>query len=163
MMTVWRARDPRWTDAAKTSISLYVIFNETKDTLGEIPFTATEDDCELHGKELFARAMAGDFGAVAEYEAPDLTEEQQRALWKTQREQLVAAITVTTTQGHTFDGDEISQGRMARAIIGMQSQPEGSTVQWVLTDNTVLDVGIEELQEALTLAGLRQTELWVQA
>jgi hypothetical protein len=36
-------------------------------------------------------------------------------------------------------------------------------VQWVLTDNTVLDVGIEELQEALTLAGLRQTELWVQA
>ncbi|MNU04313.1 hypothetical protein D3C72_2486760 [compost metagenome] len=52
---------------------------------------------------------------------------------------------------------------MARAILGLQSQPEGSTVQWVLTDNTVLDVGIAELQQALTLAGLRQTELWVQA
>lgn len=163
MLTVWRARDPRWNDAAHTSIGLYVIFNETRETLGEIPFTATEHDTELHGKEIFARAVAGDYGTVAEYGEPELTEEQKREQWKAEREQLVASITVTTTQGNTFDGDEISQGRMARAIIGMQSQPEGSTVQWVLTDNSVLDVGIEELQEALTLAGLRQTELWVQA
>ncbi|MNL09282.1 hypothetical protein D3C87_1300370 [compost metagenome] len=163
MMTVRRARDPRWNDAAHTSISLYVTFEETKDTLGEMPFTATEHDSELHGKELFASAVAGDFGAVAAYAPAELTEDQQRELWKAQREQLVAAITVTTTQGNTFDGDEISQGRMARAILGLQSQPEGSTVQWVLTDNTVLDVGIAELQQALTLAGLRQTELWVQA
>lgn len=83
--------------------------------------------------------------------------------WKERRAQAVAAITVTTDQGHTFDGDEISQGRMARAIISMQFQPEGSTVQWVLHDNTVLDIGVEELREALTLAGLRQTELWVRS
>lgn len=95
---------------------------------------------------------------------PDaFTEEQKRDAWKAEREQLVAAITVTTKQGRTFDGDEISQDRMARAIIGLQVQPEGSTVQWVLADNTVLDVGLADLQEALTLAGLRQTELWVQA
>jgi len=86
-----------------------------------------------------------------------------RSAFKAGRAEAVARITVTTTSGRTFDGDENSQGRMARAILGMQSQPEGSTVQWVLHDNTVVDVGIAELQEALTLAGLRQTELWVQA
>lgn len=86
-----------------------------------------------------------------------------RDRFKADRAEEVARITVTTASGNTFDGDENSQGRMARAILGLQSQPEGSTVQWVLHDNTVVDVGIAELQEALTLAGLRQTELWVQA
>lgn len=89
--------------------------------------------------------------------------EIERAAFKVERQALVDAITVTTTSGRVFDGDETSQGRMARAILGLQGQPEGSTVQWVLHDNTVVDVGAEELQKALTLAGLRQTELWVQA
>ena len=89
--------------------------------------------------------------------------EIERAQFKLDRVAAVAAITVTTMSGRVFDGDEASQGRMARAIIGLQSQPEGSTVQWVLHDNTVAEVGAEELQEALSLAGLRQTELWVQA
>ncbi len=86
-----------------------------------------------------------------------------RERFKADRAEEVARITVTTASGNTFDGDENSQSRMARAILGLQGQPEGSTVQWVLNDNTVVDVGIAELQEALTLAGLRQTELWVQA
>lgn len=90
-------------------------------------------------------------------------QEIDRNIFKDARTQAVACITVTTAGGRTFDGDENSQGRMARAILGMQSQPEGATVQWVLHDNTVVDVGIVELQEALTLAVLRQTELWVQA
>lgn len=93
----------------------------------------------------------------------DKKSELEREAFKSARVAAVAGITVTTMSGKVYDGDEVSQGRMARAILGMQSQPEGSTVQWALHDNTVVDVGISELQEALTLAGLRQTELWVQA
>lgn len=90
------------------------------------------------------------------------TEEELREQWKLERAALVAAITVEV-DGMTFDGDEISQGRMARAIVSLQSLPDGETVQWVLSDNTVVDVTKELLSQALTLAGLRQTELWVQA
>lgn len=93
----------------------------------------------------------------------DKKQEIARSAFKTDRTEAVERIIVTTGGGRTFDGDERSQGRMARAILGLQSQPDGSTVQWVLHDNTVVDVGIAELQEVLTLAGLRQTELWVQA
>jgi hypothetical protein len=100
---------------------------------------------------------------VTAHLSPPKTDEQIREEFKNSRDDAVSRITVTTAAGQVFDGDEISQGRMARAILGMQSQPEGSTVQWVLHDNTVVDVGIAELQEALTLAGIRQTELWVQA
>lgn len=91
-----------------------------------------------------------------------VAEQRARALFKQQRAAAVAAIKVTTSAGHVFDGDEISQGRMARAILGLQSQDSSATVLWVLSDNSVVQVGEEELTEALTLSGLRQAELWVQ-
>jgi hypothetical protein len=37
---------------------------------GWIPFTASSDDTEQMGRELYAQAAAGNFGPVAEYVAP---------------------------------------------------------------------------------------------
>ncbi|MCP8687749.1 DUF4376 domain-containing protein [Marinobacterium sedimentorum] len=70
----------------------------------------------------------------------------------------VAAITVTTASGLTFDGDEDSQTRMARALLGMT---DADTIDWVLADNSITTVGKAELAEALRLAGLEQARLWV--
>jgi hypothetical protein len=92
---------------------------------------------------------------------PPVTPEHSYEELRAERERAVAAITVTTAAGHTFDGDEISQGRMARAILGLQSKPASETTTWVLADNRVVQVGALELTEALALAGTRQTELWV--
>lgn len=88
------------------------------------------------------------------------TAEQVRSEWKAQRAAAVSAITVTTTAGNTFDGDETSQGRMARAIIALGTTPDG-TVNWVLADNTVITATATELTEALALAGAAQAALWV--
>ncbi|MGP3789765.1 DUF4376 domain-containing protein [Pseudomonas sp. B392_1p] len=85
-----------------------------------------------------------------------------RAAWKTERAGAVAAIKVTTAAGNVFDGDETSQGRMARAILGLQSPAaDVQTVTWVLADNNVIEASAAELQEALTLAGAEQARLWV--
>ena len=35
-----------------------------------MPFTASPDDTESHGQEIFAAAVAGEFGEVAPYAAP---------------------------------------------------------------------------------------------
>lgn len=91
----------------------------------------------------------------------DRVKEMERERFKLERADSVSRITVTTSSGRIFDGDEMSQGRMARAIIGLMAQPAGTAVTWVLANNDVVDVQLEELQEALKLAGLRQTELWV--
>lgn len=37
---------------------------------GWIPFTASPDDVEAHGREIYQAAIAGDFGPVAEYIPP---------------------------------------------------------------------------------------------
>lgn len=77
---------------------------------------------------------------------------------KVERTAAVEQITVTTATGKTFDGDEISQGRMGRAIIALE--PLEKTL-WILADNTP-DPAVtrEELREALRLAGAAQTAIW---
>lgn len=78
------------------------------------------------------------------------------------REEAVARIRVTTSSGKTFDGDETSQTRMARAVVALQAAGQTETL-WVLADNTPATVSLDELAEALALAGAEQTRLWVSA
>lgn len=88
------------------------------------------------------------------------TVEQLRDEAKAARTTAVSAIKVTTQAGNTFDGDEVSQGRMARAIIALQATGT-PTVTWVLADNTSIQASAAELSEALALAGSAQAALWV--
>lgn len=34
------------------------------EDIGPVPFTAHPGDCEEHGRELYARAVAGEFGPI---------------------------------------------------------------------------------------------------
>lgn len=89
---------------------------------------------------------------------PKPTQEELLEQAKHERAKQVAAIKVDV-DGMIFDGDETSQSRMARAlevasITGMQS-----TV-WVLADNTVAEVTVAQMQQALSKAMLEMGELW---
>lgn len=79
---------------------------------------------------------------------------------KAARAVAVEAIKITTAAGNTFDGDEISQTRMARAIIALQATGTPS-ITWVLADNSVIHATATELAEALALAGAAQAAIWV--
>ena len=57
----------------------------------------------------------------------------------------------------SFDGDEVSQDRMARSIIALDL---GEKVQWVLADNSIAMVSRQQLREALRKAGEAQTAIW---
>lgn len=55
-------KNPTWADADKTAIVCEVTFEH----IGEpVPFTANPDDSEEHGREIFARCVAGEYGSVA--------------------------------------------------------------------------------------------------
>jgi hypothetical protein len=73
----------------------------------------------------------------------------------------VQNILVTTSTGKVFDGDEASQGRMLRAIqiAGIAGETE---TEWKLADNTTALVTLEELKEALMLAGLEMSRIWLE-
>ena len=67
MITYSEAMAPRWANEENSAITLDVKFDHLPMS---VPFTATPFDAEEHGRELFARAAAGEFGDVAAYVAP---------------------------------------------------------------------------------------------
>lgn len=105
-----------------------------------------------------------DFSKVitAEDKAQKAAEDAHRA-WKQARAEAAQNIKVTTAAGNTFDGDEESQARMARAILGLEAIGPDAVVTWVLADNSVIEATAAELREALALSGAEQAKLWVKA
>ena len=99
-----------------------------------------------------------DAEAIAANQAAKAVADREAA--KKAREVAVNNIKVTTQAGNTFDGDETSQTRMARAITVL-STGFAASVPWVLADNTVIQADIAELTEALALAGAAQAAIWV--
>lgn len=96
----------------------------------------------------------------AEAIAKDAEEKTAKALAaaKAVRQIEVDAIVVTTTAGHTFDGDERSQDRMGTTLAAMD---DGDIGLWVLADNTVIQVTKAELREALRLARSEMAQIWI--
>ena len=89
---------------------------------------------------------------------PEPTPEQLLAQAKRERAEKVNRIKVTV-DGMTFDGDEVSQSRMARALTAALTAGQSSTT-WVLADNTVATVSKEQLAEALTKSMLEMSKVW---
>lgn len=89
-----------------------------------------------------------------------VAEELARA--KIERAEAVSRI-IVTVDGMQFDGDEISQTRMSRAVIlaaVFGKDLDATTTKWVLADNTVAYPTIRQLAQALMLAGEEQTAVW---
>lgn len=95
----------------------------------------------------------------------NMTEEEKAAheleQAKAERADAVANIRVWV-DGMEFDGDETSQERLSRTITAATATGAKMTdyTTWVLADNTVAQVTIEQLATALRKAGEKQTELW---
>ena len=96
MLTVKSARAPQWNNVEHTSLNVQVTFAETADTLGEMPFTASPEDNEYHGRDLFARAVALEFGPVLEPSAALLEQATLRTLCRLKTQ---ASATIATQQG----------------------------------------------------------------
>lgn len=58
---------PRWVDASRTGIACSATFEEVGEPL---LFHAVPDDPEAHGRALWARLIAGEFGPIADPPAP---------------------------------------------------------------------------------------------
>lgn len=61
-----QVKNPHWANSEHTLIDMEIDHPE----FGWIPFTANPNDVEPSGRALYAEAVAGDFGPVAEYVPP---------------------------------------------------------------------------------------------
>ena len=112
------------------------------------------------------KAIIRDKGGYYEIEAiPEPTAEelaeQELQKKKADRAEAVSRITVEV-DGMEFDGDEKAQERMSRtvSIATANGMPMTTETTWVLADNTIAQVTLQQLAKACLLAGQKQTELW---
>ena len=149
----------------------YVDYNKTvkfgsfidKET-GGVTFAYPDAECEVN------------IGALTEFiknkknrlyvAPPEPTEEEllQAKLTQAKQERAEAVSQILVeVDGMTFDGDETAQTRMGRVIsaaIALGADLNTEKRIWVLADNTVAEVTVAQLAEALRKAGDKQTELW---
>lgn len=70
------ATNPRHLVGDEESITLDVRFSHLEEV---VEFTARRDDAERHGRELYSRAVFGEFGEIKVITPPPLTEAEQLA------------------------------------------------------------------------------------
>jgi hypothetical protein len=120
----------------------------------------TPDSCTLTYEQWLNGETCPEYGTTVDVLEFKATDSAYRVYSKVQRDNAVKDIIVTTAAGNSFDGDEVSQGRIARAILGLQVLGEGATIRWVMADNSEVNVDVTELGEALLLAGTAQNSIW---
>ena len=85
-LTIVSVTNPQWVNAEHTAIDVIARFAEIDE---DLPFTAVPNDTEAHGREIFARASAGEFGSINSYVPP--SDEQVAAEARIFRNRLLAS------------------------------------------------------------------------
>ena len=67
-MKITSATNLQWGNAEHTIVNMNVTFEHTG--LEVLPFTANQNDSAQHGKDIFNRAVSGEWGTIAEYTEP---------------------------------------------------------------------------------------------
>lgn len=70
-MKVEYAKDPKWANEQQTVVDLTVKFEEIDE---ELPFSAQPNDTMAHGRDIYARALEGEFGDIDPWTPPTIEE-----------------------------------------------------------------------------------------
>lgn len=92
----------------------------------------------------------------------DNKKQEERLKLRLLRAEKLDMLKVETSYGHIFDADELSQSRIQKALYLMDQENKDS-IEWILADNSKAEIFKPELEEALTLAIKKQSEIWVKS
>lgn len=114
--------NPRWANAEQTMIDCEITTSQFGDEV--LPFTASQNDPEAHGREIFAAIVASDYGPIAEYLPPPApTPDELAAQAAAKRNRLLAE-------------SDWTQLPDARAAMGAEKAEEWDAYRQALRDIT---------------------------
>ncbi|EMK0255626.1 DUF4376 domain-containing protein [Salmonella enterica] len=151
MATVKDAKNARYNENG--TISVQVLFSDSTEADGKtpkyLPFTASENDYEAHGRQLFADLKAGKYGPVEPWVVtPEMLAEARTAkhekinYWRNVQE---SANYVFTFNGHNWDYSRATQERMAIAVMMAKAGKLPDDFIWTDADNNDVPMTAGEL------------------
>ena len=142
-MNITNARNPKFSSANTVNLEI------EHPQYGWLPFTASPDDTEAHGRDLFARAIAGEFGSVVEYVAPVKSPEQIRveAIRQIDTQRDAALSAGFTHNGQLFHCDPTFQSQIQAFLLAWQAGmlPADATVGIRRKDNVTVQLNQAEV------------------
>lgn len=118
-MNIIEAKNPKYIAADKKIIQLEAKFEEIQD-MGFLPFGASENDVEAHGRELYRQALSGEFGEIEEF-VRDLETERANKLSElsTAFEDASEMAHLTSSLGFEIDANETANRDIEGLILVM--------------------------------------------
>lgn len=120
-----------------------------------IQLTDTQYDVAISNR--YNKINADGTGDVFDFRTAAEKFQAQYNIWKTGRSIAVDNI-VVTYNGVDYQGDEISQGRLTRAILALPD--DTTTLSWVSLDNTEHALTRVDFKNILLDAGMQQAAIW---
>jgi len=141
MLTVVSVSNPEYADSGSTTINCDVVWNNGKNDLPAMPFTATANDIEQHGVDLFNSLINGAYGAISPYVHPALTVDDYKLRLKEIRNlKQRTGVTVSGVRFSLENGVELSSGVNFNAgndsllLMGTKAGKMGPTLKWKCND-----------------------------
>jgi len=128
----------------------YTTFRELSETLGKdgifIPLSISEDSLKDLGVTV-----------TLEEESLESVKEHKILTLKIQRDNL--EVEPITYNGHIYDYDSKARDRISAAIIALELQGEGATIEWTTADNDDAVVTAQDLRMIIASVAARSNKL----
>lgn len=101
----------------------------------------------------------GDYYEVVTLPLPTLEEIKQHKIAELKAERDEAEVTPIAYNGHSFDYDDKARDRINAAIIALELQGEGASIDWTTADNQDVKVTANDLRAIVAAVAVRSNKL----
>ena len=138
-------------------ITTYTYQNKTYDTLHEVS-KALAKNCIFIPLSISDEALA-ELGVTVTHDEEPLENVKQHKLLMLKRQRDTAEIEPIEYNGHSFDYDDKARDRINAAIIALELQGEGATIDWTTADNQDVKVTANDLRCVIAAVAVRSNAL----
>lgn len=100
-----------------------------------------------------------ELGVTVTHEEEPLENVKQRKIIELKRRRDTAEVEPIAYNGHSFDYDDKARDRINAAIIALELQGEGATIEWTTADNADTPVTANDLKMIIAAVAVRSNAL----
>lgn len=103
----------------------------------------------------------GDYYEVVTLPLPTLEESKTAKIAELKAQRDSKEVEPINYNGHSFDYDDKARGRISAAIIALEPQGEGASIDWTTADNQDVKVTVYDLRAIVAAVAVRSNALHV--
>lgn len=102
-----------------------------------------------------------ELGVTVTHEEEPLENIKQRKILMLKRQRDTSEVEPIAYNGHSYDYDSKARDRISAAIIALELQGEGATIEWTTADNADVKVTAQDLRRVIAVVAQRSNALHV--